>query len=384
MGGSKAHPVSRARGGMRHVSGARTRQSVRADPQTSGVANKRNRSERRPAGERQGGVSAMQLGASLRALAEGCLTVGDQWAWEPAPDSKAAEDWGLDAYSDALARTLAEADVHAVSLLRSALEHAVVTAQAISAGRAFVPLTTGRTATEHAVRAQYLFDAEAPRLERAARRMNEWLFAIEEREWQRKGIVAASHPGADQIEDSSRQLRLVEERVAALGLGLEKSRNGRRHISGYEERPGPMVLSERYLSDADAHGVTTAIFKTKHAFMHGLETGLLSASVEVPSSFEVQLMRPQQMPVGDLAFSLLQVAFSAFNATRAMAVRFERGGDGDVAWGRLIKNRESLLETWAAPISSGLDEMAPDRPRTGLFGPLGNPEPDAPNEGRPQ
>src|SRR5204863_4511143 len=88
-----------------------------------------NHPARARAGASQGGVSAHQLGATLRTLAERCLEVGHQWAWEPAPDSMAAKDWGIEARSDAMARTLAEADVQAVILLRSALEHAIVTAQ---------------------------------------------------------------------------------------------------------------------------------------------------------------------------------------------------------------------------------------------------------------
>ena len=266
-----------------------------------------------------------------------------------------------------MARTLAEADVHGVSLMRSALEHAVVTGHAIIAGRVFVPLTTGRTATEHAVRSQYLPDSNVSDLERASRRMNEWLHAIQEREWQRMGIVSAGHPGAGDIEDGARQLRLVEERVAALGLTLRENRKGRQ-VAELEARPGPMLLSERYLSDAEANGVTTATFKAKHAVTHGLEKGLLSASVEAPSSYEVQLMRPQQPVPGDLAYLLMQVPLSAFNSTRSMAVLPEIRGQMAFPLHELSKIRPAKLDRRAAAVSASLDDVAPERSRTGLFG----------------
>ena len=112
------------------------------------------------------------------------------------------------------------------------------------------------------------------------------------------------------------------------------------------------------------------MYRTNTAFMHGLEIGLLAATVAVPSSYAPQLMQPKQMAVGELAFTTMSVPLSVFNAKRAMGRRFERIREGDAAWVKVLKLRDELVETWSAPISADLDEIAPDRPRTGLFGPL--------------
>lgn len=303
----------------------------------------------------------------MRALVEECLKVGEAWGWEPAEDSAAGEQWCA-ARLDPLARTLAEADAHAVLLLRSGLEHAVIVAQALSSGRAFVPLTVARTAAEHCLRAQYLLDPEVAGLERAGRRLNDWLYAVTESERQRVAIVKAGHPRSEEIKDATEQLAKVDDRAAELGLTVS-GKDDRRHIVGVERRPTPMVLGERYLSDPAAFGVTSTVFRTKNAVTHGLETGLLAAAVEVSTSYEVQSMKPQQMEVGLLAFSVMSVPLAVFNATRAMAVRFGRGG-GDPRWEKVVRVRDELTEVWGAAISAHLDEIAPDRPRTGLFGPL--------------
>ena len=171
------------------------------------------------------------------------------------------------------------------------------------------------------------------------------------------------------MQDSSDQLGFIDARAAALGLTLD-GKGAKRHVVEVERRPGPMELGERYLSDAEAFGVTTAAFRTKNAFTHGLEIGLLAATVAVPSSYDAQLMQPQQMAVGELAFATMSVPLAVFNATRAMARRFDRIRDGDPAWTRVLRVRDNLVEAWAAPISADLDEIAPNRPRTGLFGPL--------------
>ena len=175
-------------------------------------------------------------------------------------------------------------------------------------------------------------------------------------------------PGPEEIRDIAEQLEKISRRSRELGLSVT-GRDDRRHVAGRERRPGTMVLSERYLSDPEAMGVTTAIFRSTSAVMHGTETGLLAAAVETPTSYEVQSMKPQQMRVGSLAFATMSVPLAVFNATHAMAVRFDRGG-GEANWEKLIRVRDHLIGVWSDAISAYIDEVAPDRPRTGLFSPL--------------
>lgn len=251
---------------------------VRRDLDTQRMS-RSSRSRKRAATKRQvppgpRGVTAHKLGSSLKVLSNAAQVAGSAWGWEPAQSSSAAEQWKI-AKEDPLARTVAEADAHAT--MRSGLEHTDVLADTLSRGRAFVPLTIARAAAEHCLRAQYLLDPEVDDRERAGRRLNEWLLAASESERQRAAIVKAKHPRASEIPDASQHLLKVDKRAAELGFSVIGTRD-RRHIAEVERRLGPMQLGERYLADDDAAQVTSTLFRTKNAVIHGLETGLLLPS----------------------------------------------------------------------------------------------------------
>jgi hypothetical protein len=103
---------------------------------------------------------------------------------------------------DALSQTVLEADMQGALLVRTSLEHLVTLAEAISRRRAWVPHTVARTAIEHALRARHLLDPQATDLQRAARRLNEWMYAISEAD---KAIATAlSRPGTPAPKTSPR------------------------------------------------------------------------------------------------------------------------------------------------------------------------------------
>lgn len=141
-----------------------------------------------PAASESAPPSRAQLGSSLRACAEAARALGHTHRWRPEGESETAATW-RSAATDIRARTLTEADVQAITLLHSGLEHVVATAQSISAGRALLPHTLARTATEHLLRAQHLLDETATPRERIQRRLNEWLYAITESGYRRHGLL---------------------------------------------------------------------------------------------------------------------------------------------------------------------------------------------------
>jgi hypothetical protein len=108
-----------------------------------------------------------QLGSALRGVSASATHLGDKNRWRAAPGSATEEYWrGAAATQDPLQLTLAEADVHAVLLMRSALAHADVVGRAVSQRRPFLPHSVGRIVVELGLRAQYLMDREATPMER--------------------------------------------------------------------------------------------------------------------------------------------------------------------------------------------------------------------------
>lgn len=307
-----------------------------------------------------------QLGAALKRMSESAQRAGDIYRWRPASESVAEGEWLAAANEKAsLERTLVEADVAATLLLRASLEHATATATAITANRPYLPLSVGRTALEHALRAAYLIESDVSPLVRAERRLDDWLDALEESRRRREGIVKSGHSHADEIVDEVEALERVEARASALGLTFTPARRGRA-ATVTAGRPTTMALAEKLLSHSAA-GMSSYLLRSHAAVAHGTEFGLLHATVEnYDLSTGVNVFRPQALPAGERAFGLMGVALSVRNAFRAVARRYDWSHETR-EWRNFAKADEQLLTVWEAAVTDYLDETAPDRPRTGIF-----------------
>lgn len=314
-------------------------------------------------------VSRAQLGSSLRDCAESSRALGARHGWRPAPDSESAEDWQA-AASDPTARTLCEADVQAVTLLHSGLEHACVTGQLISAGRAFLPHTVARTTTEHLLRAQFLLDADADRPERARRRLNEWLHAIIESNHRRQGLVNTGVLETVQLDPAGlgkdKSVLLAEVSSRAEGVGEAILTTGKwaksPRVAGTEGRPSPMRLAERYTAGGAA-GIPSFTMRGHSAMTHGTEIGTLACFSDDapadPALGDVIVPQPRPMDVPETAFCLLGVLLTTINALDEVRIRFGWPPDAKVDR-RYDRAKAKAVETWSAAVNA--DEMTDTRP----------------------
>jgi hypothetical protein len=257
-----------------------------------------------------------------------------------------------------------EADVSATLLTRSALEHAAEVADAISGRRAWVAHTLGRTAVEHALRAKHQLDDLASDLARAARRLNEWMYAIDEAAKLRKGVQQAGHPGSEGLPDLEEDR--TRARARAVEIGLSVTPEGNR--VGTEGRASTMNLAERYLAgehQGGGKGMPSWLLRRHAAMDHGIETALLAATEAEVGPAGVTLLVPKALAVPDLAFELMAVPLAIINSHRALRHRFEwpEGKAATVA----LADQNRLLEIWEAAMTEHLDAVAPLRGRTGLF-----------------
>lgn len=312
---------------------------------------------------RDAGVTHAQLGSSLRACAATSLRLGVAHRWRPAADSEVAANWRASA-TDAAARTLTEADVQGLMLVRSGLEHALATGASISGGRAVLPHTLGRTALEHLLRAQHLLDENAEPPERIERRLNEWLYAIVESDYRRQGLIGTPHFAAlgldaqDLGADKATLLESVEQRAAALGLSITDRPSGKKikvpRVAGSRGRASTMALAETYTAGG-AVGFPSFTLRGHSASVHGTEIGLLGsfASSALPDDQlgGVILPEPKPMEVPSLAFSLLGVLLSVVNVTDSLRVRF--------GWPSHVKSdrehqraRDRAVEVWGSALDS--------------------------------
>jgi hypothetical protein len=169
--------------------------------------------------------TSRELAASLRRATEASVKAGDECSWVPAHGSMALPMWRL-AANDLLALTIVEADTHAVLVVRSALEHTAAVAESIARERPFLPHSIGRTAVEHALRAMHYLDDQATDKERAARRLNELLYAIEEAERLNIGVIEHGYLG-----DQTANGRCAIARFSVLETSGWKSRKVKIHES---------------------------------------------------------------------------------------------------------------------------------------------------------
>lgn len=307
-------------------------------------------------------VSNAQLGSSLRKCAEAVGGLGKEHRWRPNGESDTAVMWRA-AATDLRARTLTEADVQAITLVRSGLEHVIATAQSISAGRALLPHTLARTATEHLLRAQHLLDETASPDDRIQRRLNEWLYAITESGQRRQGLVnsdviaTAGLTPDDLGLSQSDLLQEAHERAAAVGETItERDPQGKRtrypRVEGTPGRLSTMRLAEIYTA-GEARGIPSFTMRNLSATVHGTEIGVLQsfsdAAPEDPSLGDVIVPEPIQLDPPTLAFSLLGVLLSLLNTTDSIRVRFGWPNHSK-ADRRYDRAKDALMATWSSAL----------------------------------
>ena len=298
-------------------------------------------------------------------MAASARQFGDANRWRPNAASRKAATWRTAADTrDPLSFTLVEADVHAVLLVRSALAHTHEVGRAISSRQPFLPLSIGRVALEHALRALYLTDEDAPPEERAARRLDELLFAIKESDWRRKGAAKMKDVDADQNAGVDEALAGVEARAEALGLTVTTNKKGSRVTQ--EGRPSTMDLAEHYLSGENP-GVLNFLLRGHGAIVHGIETGLLaSARDDFHAELRLNVPVPGLSDVPVLAFELLGIPPAIDNAFRSMASQFGWPADGK-PWRKFEQSRTRLFDVWTRAVNAAPPEGV-GRTAIGLFG----------------
>lgn len=327
-----------------------------APPTRGSAATGERAHDRRPAASRS------QLGATLRSCAESARALGAHHRWRPDLAAESAEDW-RPAAVDMAARTLCEADVQAVTLMHSGLEHAAVTGQLLAAGRVFLPHTAARTASEHLLRAQHLVDPTTTPEERRRRRLNEWAYAAVEADYRRQGLISSVLKTADWVDPeepldlgkSKKELFAeIAERATAIG---EELFIGGKHanlprVAGTDGRLSTMRLAELYTA-GDASGIPSFTMRGHSAVTHGTEIGILSHfaedAPEDPNLGGVIVPRPEALDVASTAFSLLGVLLACLNATDAMRQRF--GWPASAAIDRRYEKAQAkATETWSTAL----------------------------------
>ena len=312
-------------------------------------------------------VSHASLAARLRECSEAATHYGRLHDWRPRPGSDADDRWhSLPESLDALQLTLTEAEAHAGLLVRSGLEHSSALATSIAKRQAYVPHALARTAQEHLLRAFHHLDLAAPPQERAVRRLDEWLYALSESGYRRMGVVKAGHPGADQVPDESAMLDRIKERAHALGIELKRARGSYR--ASERGRASTMQLAEQHLNAGGGDGVPAFMTRNLAAVTHGVETGLLASAdervvAEAATSFSPKILDPPT-----LAYALLPVPLVLVNAVGELARTFDWEQQSR-QWASYDRATQKMLDAWQRAVALYLDDIAPERKRTGILGP---------------
>jgi hypothetical protein len=104
--------------------------------------------------------------------------------------------------------------------------------------------------------------------------------------------------------------------------------------------------------------------------VHGTEIGLLTAVAEKPGPSGVNLLEPAPLATPALAYELMPAVLAPINAIRGLNARFAWP---DVKQTQIVtREQEHAMEVWGEAVTEHLDEVAPARPRTGLFGEIGH------------
>lgn len=308
--------------------------------------------------------------ATLRKCVESAERLGAAHDWVPADGSISGGIWTVASVDwhtpvEALARTVAEAEVHAVALVRSGLEHADLVSRTVARGLAYAPHTVGRTAEEHLLRAlHYLVTTRAEELgsaddQRAIAevRLNQVLANLNESERLQSGLLGSDWSDIVNRQTVDDQWARCREVADALGWEVERTRGAARLAQTKEGRLSTMNLASIYLVDQDTSHfdgrvLTQLIARTHGSTAHGYETGLLSSTRLEPRddlAFAALTIEPEQMEVGKLTFDLMLVPLCVGNTVDALAERF--GWNDRKAYETYMAARSRMVEAWTEAVS---------------------------------
>lgn len=307
--------------------------------------------------------------ATLRNCVDSAQRLGRTHAWLPAAGSVSAAVWQAASTEwrtaeEALARTVAEADVHAITLVHSGLEHANLVARTVSRGLAYTPHTIARTTEEHLLRALHYqvtdriaeLGSKDDQLAIAEVRFNQVLSNLSESGRLTGGLAATEWAAFTNDDVVAEQWRETRSRIDALGWKIE-TRRGIGKLAHTAGRASTMELAAKYLADEDdsvvnGQAITQLIIRTRGSASHGYETGLLSSTRLEPLGdlpFAALTIEPRQMEVGELMFSLMTVPISVANAIDALAARF--GWTQSVEFRRYETKKSRMLEAWIGAVN---------------------------------
>ncbi len=241
----------------------------------------------------------------------------------------------------------------------------VATAQSITAGKALLPHTLARTATEHLLRTHHLLDETATSRERIQRRLNEWLYAITEAGHRRQGLLNSDViatagltpadlglPLPDQLHEAYERAAAVGETITNLGANGKKIRVPR--VEGTPGRISTMSLAEIYTAGG-AGGIPAFTMRSLSASVHGTEIGVLQSfsndSPADPYLGGVIVPEPAQLDPPALAFSLLGVVLTVVNTTDSIRIRFG-WPDHTPADRRYERAKDALIRIWSTAIGT--------------------------------
>lgn len=304
-----------------------------------------------------------QLGEALRVAAKAARNLGESNRWSAAAGSGAAATWKAAVTTeDPLQVTLADADLRALLLARSAFAHAGQAGRAIARQQPFLPHSVGRIAFEHSLLVLHLIDQDVTPIERAERRLDDVLYALSEKTKQRDEFIKKAGLDAGEDEGLTAMVDDVTARATTLGFTVKTHRSFK-HLRFVSERgrPSTMSLAETYLPGVRS-GFGEWLMRGHGASIHGLETSFLEASTAwFDSDVGVYLPIPQLPDPSVLASTLVGVPVALTRSVHALANRFD--WPQDKAWDNWVQSEDQLMDTWLDTVASA--RTTPAAPATG-------------------
>lgn len=307
--------------------------------------------------------SPKRIAGTLRECTHSAQRLGRANKWLPDPDSPSARTWKTASKRwqnehEVLATTVAEAEVHAVTLIRSGLEHTDVLCRAVTRGLAYVPHTVARTAEEHLLRALHYLDTDRVQdlgshedlVATAEIRFNQLLVNCTESERLTGGLDGS--PWAQTADKTTVAEQWIDLERRAEVLGWSFTRGKRAKLTHTNGRCSSMQLAADYLSgptteQMNGAALTQVLARSRGSVAHGFETGLFVFTRIEPRGdlpFAALTLEPQQVPTGALAFQLMTIPMCVGNAVDALAARF--GWDQSEAFDLYRRARGKMVVTW--------------------------------------